>query len=188
MLLKTSVHHILLVVFIPELLKLLLFFTVLIDLGFELAFQLFDRGLETLDLRLLKVEFLKFVLLRLVLANVLRIHALDLLTKLSKGWLLQRNLLTTVSLLFFELYGLLLLRSLTSSCSCTGTDQSSKSSHSAVLHHTLAHGAGHSHLLGHGWVLREFLVDSLDNSCKRRVLPVPALDGRPLVFDGHGVK
>lgn len=49
-------HLKLLVVFIPDLLKLLLFLAVLIDLVLELALEFLNRGLECLNIRLLKVK------------------------------------------------------------------------------------------------------------------------------------
>lgn len=53
----------LLVIFIPDRLKLLFLLTVLVDLLLELIFQSLDRVLERLDLGLLKVETFELVLL-----------------------------------------------------------------------------------------------------------------------------
>ena len=65
MLLQALVLGKLLIVFIPDCLKLLFLLAVLIDLFLELTLQFLDGGLERFDLRLLEVERLELVLLRL---------------------------------------------------------------------------------------------------------------------------
>ena len=91
------------IIFIPNRLKLLLLLTVLIDLLFKLVLQLHDRGLDRFYLRLLEVEHLKLVLLRLILGDLLRAHAIDSLVQCLELRLLERDLLAAVSLLFREL-------------------------------------------------------------------------------------
>ena len=65
MLLQALVLGELLIVFIPDCLKLLLLLAVLIDLLLELILQLLDGRLERFNLRLLEVNRLELVLLRL---------------------------------------------------------------------------------------------------------------------------
>ena len=65
MLLQALVLGELLIVFIPDCLKLLLLLAVLIDLLLELVLQLLDGRLERFNLRLLEVNRLELVLLRL---------------------------------------------------------------------------------------------------------------------------
>lgn len=65
MLLQALVLGELLIVFIPDCLKLLLLLAVLIDLLLELVLQLLDGRLERFNFRLLEVNRLELVLLRL---------------------------------------------------------------------------------------------------------------------------
>ena len=65
MLLQALVLGELLIVFIPDCLKLLLLLAVLIDLLLELVLQLLDGRLERFNFRLLEVNLLELVLLRL---------------------------------------------------------------------------------------------------------------------------
>ena len=65
MLLQALVLGELLIVFIPDCLKLLLLLAVLIDLLLEFVLQLLDGRLECFYLRLLEVNRLELVLLRL---------------------------------------------------------------------------------------------------------------------------
>ncbi len=59
------------IILVPNSLKLLFLFTVLVDLGLELTRQFLDSSLQLLHLRLLKVEHLLLILSSLVLIDFL---------------------------------------------------------------------------------------------------------------------
>ena len=70
----------LLIVFVPDCLKLLLLLAIFVNLLLKLILQSLDRVLKRLDLRLLEVKILQLVLLRLILGDLLHVHAVDPLT------------------------------------------------------------------------------------------------------------
>ena len=70
----------LLIVFVPDCLKLLLLLTVFVNLLLKLILQSLDRVLKRLDLWLLEVKTLQLVLLRLISGDLLHVHAVDSLT------------------------------------------------------------------------------------------------------------
>ena len=176
----------LLVVFIPDRLKLLLLLTVLVDLLLELVFQPLDRVLERLDLGLLKVKTFELVLLRLILCDILHIHALDPLSQLTELGLGKRHLLAAVSLLFLELDRVRLLLSLSTSSSLVS--HAANAANRLLLHQRLTDNTSHRHLLGHGWVRLELFVDRLDYGSQRGTLPVPSLYSWPLVLNRDWVE
>lgn len=130
---------------------------------------------------MLKVQCFKLVHLRLVLADLLPVHPLHSLAKLSQCWLFQWDLLATVPLLLLKVDRLL----------CRGTliiNTAHDISQSALLHQILSNSASHGDLLGHGRVCLELVMDVLDYGSEAGALPVPVLNRRSLIFDGHGVE
>lgn len=97
------------IILVPNSLKLLFLFTVLVDLGLELTRQFLDSSLQLLHLRLLKVEHLLLILSSLVLIDFLGGHLVNFRSKLIQLGFGQGDLFTAVSLLLLELYWLLLL-------------------------------------------------------------------------------
>ena len=148
----------LLVIFIPDRLKLPSFLTVLIDLLLELILKLLDRALKLFDLRLLEVELLEFESLGLELLDLLLVHAINSLLKLSKGGFVKWDLLATVPLLLLELD----LASLSSSLT-TGSSHTSKLTHGRTLHEGCTDSASHCLLLRHRWIGLELFVNRLND-------------------------
>lgn len=128
----------LLIVFIPNSLKLLLFRTILIDLLLEFRLQFLDHALETLDLGLLEVQVLELILLRLQLDDLLLVHALHSLAELIESRLVERDLLATVPLLLFELDWCLAAASSPLPCRHIGD-----AAHGTLLHQGCPNGARH---------------------------------------------
>ena len=135
--------------------KLLLLFTVFVNLRRELADKLLDLVLKLFDFRLLKVEELALVSLRLILIDLVWLHLEDASTQILQSWLLQRHLLSAVALLFLELDRRLLLLAWGSHLAC---------SHVHVLHDTTDNRLSHILLLGHGWLRLELVMDGLDDA------------------------
>ena len=172
-----------LVVFIPDRLKLPSFLAVLIDLLLELVLKLLDRALKLFDLRLLEVKLLEFESLGLVLLDLLLVHAINSLLKLSKGGFVKWDLLAAVPLLLLELD----LTSLSSTLT-TGCSQTSKLTHGRTLHEGCTDSASHCLLLGHRWIDLELVVNRLNDGGQRGRRRVPVHDSWPLVLDCHWVE
>ena len=145
----------LLIIFIPDCLKLLLLLTVLIYLLLKLRLQSLDRVLKLLDLGLPEVEIFELVLLWLILLDLLHVHAIDLLTKLSKLGFGERDLLAAISLLLLELDRVWLL-SLS-----TVAPHVANATELLLLHQRLTDNTSHWHLLRHGRIGLELVMDGL---------------------------
>lgn len=107
-----------------------------------------------------------------------------MLSQIVELRLLKGNRLATISLLFLEL-NCTLRRHLLASTRLLSTSHCPSKIH--VLHQARSHFLHHVLLLGHRWLSLEFVVYSLNDSCKGRIL-IPALYGHSLVFNGYGIK
>ena len=163
MLLQALVLGKLLIVFIPDCLKLLLLVAVLIYLLLELVLEPLDGRLELFNLGLLEVKRLELVLLRLQLANLLWTHSIDSLVKFLELRFVEVDLLAAVPLLLGELDSL--SRSLTT---CTlGSHGTSETTERTLLHQRRTNSSCHRHLLGHGRLRLKLLMDGFDDLSKR---------------------
>ena len=183
LLLERLVYGVLLIVLVPDRGELLLLLAVLVDLGLQLAYESLDRLLHLLHLRLLEVEILTLISLRLVLLNLIRLHREDAALQILQRGLIERDLLAAVALLLLELHGLLRgaatrLRSTTAHTS----------GHTHALKHAGADRGRHALLLWHRRHSLELVVDRLDDRSQTRVLRVPAAERRAHVLNGDRVK
>ena len=136
-------------------LKLLLLFTIFVNLRRELADKLLNLILQLFDLRLLKVEELALVSLRLIPIDLVWLHLEDASAQILQSWLLQRHLFPAVALLFLELDRRLLLLAWGSHLACSQVH---------VLHDTSDNRLSHILLLGHGRLRLELVMDGLDDA------------------------
>ena len=144
----------------PHGLKLFLLLTIFVNLFHKFILEFLDLRLQRLNLWLLEIELFALIDLVRIFAELTWSHLSNTLLQLCEFWLLQRDCLSTISLLLLEFDVLL---SSHAWLLLLPAHHGSISHCSHILHHTSSKSLTHVHLFGHWWLSLELVMDSLDD-------------------------